>query len=63
MKYRISICDDNAAEASGIKAMVNTWAQKNHYATDIDAFSSSEQFLFQYAEQKDYDILLLDSRT
>ena len=60
MKYRISICDDNAAEAAGIKAIVSTWAQENHHAAEIDVFSSAEQFLFQYAEQKDYDMLLLD---
>ena len=60
MKYRISICDDNAAEAAGIEAMVGTWAQAHHYAAETAVFSSAEQFLFQYAEQKDYDMLLLD---
>ena len=60
MKYRISVCDDNAAEAAGIKAMVDTWARENSHTAEIDVFSSAEQFLFQYAEQKNYDILLLD---
>ena len=58
MKYHISICDDNAAEAAGIKTMVNTWALDNRHTVEIDVFSSAEQFLFHYAEQKEYDILL-----
>ena len=60
MKYHISICDDNAAEATGIKAMVDTWAQEKCHAIGIDAFSSAEQFLFHYADHPEYDILLLD---
>ena len=36
------------------------WAAKENIPLSLEAFPSAESFLFQYAEQKDYDILLLD---
>lgn len=60
MKYKIAICDDVEQDAQYITSAVMKWAQKENYSVDIQAFSSAESFLFQYAEQKNYDILLLD---
>ena len=60
MCNHISICDDNAVEAAGIRAMVNVWATDQNRIAKIDVYHSAEQFLFHYSGQKDYDILLLD---
>lgn len=60
MKYRIAICDDSDADRKYIMNMVERWAASVDYVVYIDTFSSAENFLFHYAEESDYDILLLD---
>ena len=50
MDYHIAVCDDCAAQ----------WAQRLGYTAEILRFPSAEAFLFQYAEDKRCDILLLD---
>ena len=60
MIYRFAICDDESTEIDYLKQLVQQWANKHSYSTSIDTFPSAEAFLFQYAEDKSYDILLLD---
>ena len=60
MRYKIAICDDMEEDANYIAAAVHTWAEKENILVNTDTFPSGESFLFQYGEQKDYDILLLD---
>ena len=60
MIYRFAICDDESKEIEYLKQLVQQWANKHSYSTSIDTFPSAEAFLFQYAEDKSYDILLLD---
>lgn len=60
MKYKIAICDDSVADQNYILNMTQQWATKKQYTIQVDIFPSAENFLFHYAEQKDYDILLLD---
>ncbi|MBO5198189.1 MAG: response regulator transcription factor [Lachnospiraceae bacterium] len=60
MKYKIAICDDSAADRQYLSDLVRQWAVGARYAVQISAFASAEQFLFHYAEESDYDILLLD---
>ena len=40
--------------------MVRAWASSAGHTVHIDDFPSAESFLFRYAEESDYDILLLD---
>lgn len=56
--YKITICDDNPADAAYIENLVYEWAGAT--AVHVEAFTSAEEFLFRYAEDKDFDILLLD---
>ena len=56
--YRIAICDDSRADAEYLSALVREWAQGQ--AVQLQLFPSAEAFLFQYEEEKDYDLLLLD---
>lgn len=60
MQYKIAICDDNGVDVQYISAWVKAWGNERKIQLKLDTFSSAEAFLFHYAEQKDYDILLLD---
>ena len=60
MKYKIAICDDSDADRQYVLDMVNRWAVQVGHQVHIDTFTSAENFLFHYAGESDYDILLLD---
>ena len=60
MKYKIAICDDSDADREYVLNMVNHWAAIAGHQVYINTFASAENFLFHYAEESDYDILLLD---
>ncbi len=60
MNYKIAICDDSEADRQYLAALAAKWAANADHTVQIDAFNSAENFLFHYAEKKDYDILLLD---
>lgn len=60
MKYKIAICDDADADRRYVSDMVKSWAAHDGHTVHTDTFSSAESFLFHYAEESDYDILLLD---
>lgn len=60
MKYKIAICDDADADRRYVSDMVKSWAAHGGHTVHTDTFSSAESFLFHYAEESDYDILLLD---
>ena len=58
--YKIAICDDTEIDRNFIKDIVTDWANKSGIKPDIHMFSSAEEFLFEYEDCKDYQILLLD---
>lgn len=60
MYCKVAICDDASKDRDLLDALVRRWAQKRGHAVRLAAFASAEQFLFHYAEEKDYDVLLLD---
>lgn len=60
MAYRIAICDDSQADTEFVRQLVNVWAAQRQAEVQTACFSSGEQFLFRYAQDKDWDILLLD---
>lgn len=60
MKYKIAICDDSVVDRNYIFNMTQQWATRKQHAIQVNTFPTAENFLFYYAEQKDYDILLLD---
>ena len=57
-RLKIAICDDSAPDTEYLAALSREWA--GDCPAQISAFSSAEAFLFQYEEEKDFDILLLD---
>lgn len=60
MAYRVAICDDSTTDAEFVQDILNSWAAERQLKIQAEVFQSAESFLFQYAENKDYDILLLD---
>jgi len=60
MAYRIGICDDNKTDAAYMERLLGSWADRKQQRIKCEVFPSAESFLFRYAEDKNYDILLLD---
>ena len=60
MVYRVAICDDSNTDAGYVQSILNNWAAARQVAVQVEVFASAESFLFHYAEDKAFDILLLD---
>ncbi len=60
MKCKIAICDDSDADRGFVNQMTKRWAADRGHDVHIDTFPSAENFMFHYADENDYDILLLD---
>lgn len=60
MRYKIGICDDDAAQRAYLAEIVTDWAKRGRRLTEVKQYSDAKAFLFEYAEEKDFDILLLD---
>ena len=59
-QLKIAICDDDSSQRAYLSNIVNTWAKKKNYLIELKQYEGSASFLFDYEEEKDYDILLLD---
>ena len=60
MAYRVAIVDDSTTDAEFVLGILNSWADQRQVNIQAEVFPSAEAFLFRYAEDKDWDILLLD---
>ena len=60
MAYRVAIVDDSNIDAEYVQSILSAWAQNRQTGTQVQRFVSAENFLFHYADDKAWDILLLD---
>ena len=60
MKLKIAICDDEQNQIEYLSGVVSAWTSKNRHVVELKTYSSAKSFLFDYSEEKDFDILLLD---
>lgn len=60
MAYRVAIVDDSPVDASYVEEILHAWAESRGVTVHSEGFSSGEQFLFRYAEDKGWDMILLD---
>ena len=60
MAYRVAIVDDNSVDAEYVQRILTAWSQDRQIHVQTEPFASAESFLFRYAEDKVWDILLLD---
>ncbi len=60
MKLKIAVIDDEQKQIDYLSGVVSDWANKNRHVTEVRCYPSAKAFLFDYSEEKDFDILLLD---
>ena len=60
MNLCLAICDDCAADRDYLAGLVRRWAAGRGHGVQLALYPSAESFLFQYAEDKRVQILLLD---
>ena len=60
MELRVGICDDSHTDGAYVGSLLSRWAQERGIALHVEQFPSAESFLFRYAEEKRFDLLLLD---
>lgn len=60
MELKIAICDDEQSQVEYLSGVVSAWAEKSRHVVEVKTYSSAKAFLFDYSEEKDFDILLLD---
>lgn len=60
MKLKICICDDEADQRIYLAEIVGAWAKRNRHLAELKQYVDANAFLFDYSEEKDFDIILLD---
>lgn len=60
MKLKIAVCDDDPAQREYLREMISAWMKRSRNPAQIRLYADAESFLFDYSEEKDFDILLLD---
>lgn len=57
MAWKIGICDDLAADRDYLSALVRAWAGSREVQVEVRCFTSAEEFLFRYGEEKLFSVL------
>lgn len=60
MELRVGICDDSQTDGAYVGSLLSRWAEERRISLHVEQFPSAESFLFRYAEEKRFDLLLLD---
>jgi DNA-binding LytR/AlgR family response regulator len=57
---KVAICDDNQIDIDYLSGLLLKWGEKSSTGISLRTFPSAESFLFQYEDEKNYDLLFLD---
>lgn len=57
---RIAVCDDEEAQRQLIAKYLQEWSLQRKRPVEILTFSGGEDFLFQWEDDKAFDLLVLD---
>ena len=57
---KIAVCDDELSQSQLLESYVRAWSQERGEPCTVRLFPSGEAFLFQWEEEKDWAVLLLD---
>ena len=57
---KIAICEDENIFSTQLVGYINEWAEKNSVFVEIFTYINAEKFLYEWAENEDYDIIFLD---
>ncbi len=60
MKLKLAICDDEANQREYLQNIVSAWAKDRRHLLTLKQYPHADAFLFDYTEERDFDILLLD---
>ena len=60
MKLKIAVCDDDDGQREFLAGIAASWARRMRHLAEIRKYAAASAFLFDYDEEKDFDILLLD---
>ena len=60
MQLNIAICDDEHTQIEYLQKVVLAWSNTTKHQVKLMTFPSAKAFLFEYSENKTFDILLLD---
>lgn len=60
MYFKVAICDDDASMREFLSSEVKEWAAGSGHTVAVSDFPSAEAFLFEFSENKSYEVLLLD---
>lgn len=60
MKLKIAICDDDGNQRDYLGEILSAWAGRMGHLAEIRKYAGPKAFLFDYGEERDFDILLLD---
>ncbi len=58
--FHIGICEDDLAQQNYLEKCIKKWADKRGQKILIHKFVSGEQFLFEYEDMPNFDLLILD---
>lgn len=57
---RVAICEDEEAQRLLLQSCLKEWAEGNHIMLETTPFPDGESFLFAWADDRAYDLLILD---
>ncbi len=60
MNIHFAICDDEKTELDYLTSIIRDWGDFSCNSAKVKCFTPAENFLFDYEENKSFDILLLD---
>ncbi len=60
MKLKVAVCDDDAVQRGYLGEIAAAWAKRESHLLELRQYGRAEDFLFDYSEEKDFDLLLLD---
>ena len=57
---RVAICDDEQVQCHLLTKELKVWAKEQSIILEVVPFCDAESFLFQWEDDKEYDLLILD---
>ena len=60
MEYRIAVCDDQPSQLENLTKKLFLYAEARHIKFHIQTYPSAEAFLFDFSENRNFDLLFLD---
>lgn len=60
MEIRVALCDDEEPVREYLGRLLEEWKERQNDQLQIEYFESAESFLFQYEEDKRWQLLILD---